>query len=96
MWIPNLRSMPAIHSRCPTGPNPVRPPTPPETPQHNVPPGIPSPFPEPGPDSEPIGAGLGLRVVVGQVREHADAPHALGLLRARDARPRESCPTDER
>jgi hypothetical protein len=32
-------------------------------------------------------AGLPFRIVRGQVHEHPDAPHALGLLRARDERP---------
>jgi len=34
-------------------------------------------------------AGLSLRIVGGPIHEHADAPHALDLLRARRARPRD-------
>ena len=33
-------------------------------------------------------AGLSFRIVRGQAHEHADAPHPLGLLRARRERPR--------
>ena len=33
-------------------------------------------------------AGLSLEIVLGEVREHADAPYALALLRARRERPR--------
>ena len=33
-------------------------------------------------------AGLKFRIVRGSGQEHADAPHALGLLRARGKRPR--------
>jgi hypothetical protein len=32
--------------------------------------------------------GFALRIVRGQVHQHADAPHALALLRARRERPR--------
>src|SRR5262249_60060635 len=32
--------------------------------------------------------GHSFRIVRGQIRQHADAPHALGLLRARRERPR--------
>ena len=41
-------------------------------------------------------AGLRLRVIAGQVHEHADAPHALALLRRRRARPRNCRAAEER
>ena len=37
-------------------------------------------------------AGLAFRIVRGHVHEHADAPHALGLLRPRRERPRRRAP----
>src|SRR5262245_40647715 len=41
-------------------------------------------------------AHLVVLIVRGQRREHADAPHPLGLLRARRKRPRCRCAADER
>src|SRR5215467_1670173 len=41
-------------------------------------------------------AGLPFRIVLDQVREHADAPHPVGLLRTCREWPRRRCATDER
>src|SRR5262245_65574297 len=41
-------------------------------------------------------AGLPFRIVLDQVREHADAPHPVGLLRPRRERPRGRRAADER
>src|SRR5262249_11549276 len=41
-------------------------------------------------------ASLGLRIVLGERHEHADAPHSLALLRARRERPRGRRAADER
>ena len=40
--------------------------------------------------------GLILRIICGCVQEHADAPHALGLLRARRERPRSRRAAEQR
>ena len=40
--------------------------------------------------------GLKIRIVRSRGYDHADAPHALALLRARRERPRRRRPTDER
>src|SRR5262245_56803149 len=40
--------------------------------------------------------GLPFRIIRSEVHEHADAPHLLGLLRARRERPRRCRATDER
>jgi hypothetical protein len=36
-------------------------------------------------------ARLSFRIIGGEIHEHADAPHALALLRARRKRPRNRC-----
>src|SRR5215469_15266195 len=41
-------------------------------------------------------ASLGLRIVLGERHEHADAPHSLALLRARRERPRDRPAAEER
>ena len=41
-------------------------------------------------------AGLCFRIIRGQVHEHADAPHPLGLLRVRRERPRRRRAADQR
>jgi hypothetical protein len=41
-------------------------------------------------------AGLPFHIVRGYIREHADAPHALALLRARRERPRRRCAAEQR
>ena len=41
-------------------------------------------------------AGLTFRIVRGRGHEHADAPHPLGLLRARRERPRAAAPPSSR
>src|SRR5262249_14165407 len=39
---------------------------------------------------------LPLRIILACIQEHADAPHALALLRARHPRPRDRRPTEQR
>ena len=50
-----------------------------------------------GSSPEPaVPAGLSLGIVRSHVHEHADAPHALGLLRSRHERPHDRRAAEER
>jgi hypothetical protein len=48
------------------------------------------------PLQERADASLGIRIVGGEIHEHADPPHALSLLRARRERPRSRRAAEQR
>jgi hypothetical protein len=54
-----------------------------------------SPAPFLQPLQKHANAGLSFRIVRGQMHEHADAPHTLGLLRGRRKRPRRRRAADQ-